>query len=49
MLHYIGAEEHRLSTMLRLVRESGSPAMKLVVCTHTESDANKVYSVSIHY
>lgn len=35
-----------MSTLLRLVAESGTPAIKLVVCTHTDADAVKVYTVS---
>ena len=46
MIHYIDKEYHRLGTMLQLVEESGAPAIKLVVCTHKESDATKVYHVS---
>ena len=45
MIHYIDHEEQRLGTMLTLVAESGAPTMKLVVCTHTDDDAHKVYQV----
>jgi len=33
--------------MLRLVEESGSPGIRLVICTHLESDAKIVYQVCI--
>lgn len=35
--------------MARLVEESGSPAMRLLIATHKEEDALNVYRVSLDY
>ncbi|XP_067932934.1 putative ATP-dependent RNA helicase TDRD12 [Watersipora subatra] len=43
MVHFIEHENQRLGVMIKLVKESGTPSIKLVVCTHSDGDASKVY------